>query len=106
MTPILRAFQEEYYAQYFKQWRGFLVDFPRGEALSREPRRRLASKFADENSPYNRILNVAFEQFKPWLPAAMSLEGVLADAAGEARAASVLAGEGQTDHKPVVGEGQ
>jgi type VI secretion system protein ImpL len=81
MTPILRAFQEEYYAQYFKQWRGFLVDFPRGEALSREPRRRLASKFADENSPYNRILNVAFEQFKPWLPAAMSLEGALADAA-------------------------
>ncbi len=81
MTPILRAFQEEYYAQYFKQWRGFLVDFPRGEALSREPRRRLASKFADENSPYNRILNVAFEQFKPWLPAAMSLEGAFADAA-------------------------
>ena len=33
MTPILRAFQEEYYTQYFKQWRGFLVDFPRGEAL-------------------------------------------------------------------------
>ena len=81
MTPILRAFQEEYYTQYFKQWRGFLVDFPRGEALSREPRRRLASKFLDENSPYNRILNVAFEQLKPWLPVAMILEGAFADAA-------------------------
>jgi type VI secretion system protein ImpL len=81
MTPILREFQEEYRAQYLKQWRGFLVDFPRGEALSREPRRRLAVKFSDENSPYNRILNVAFEQLKPLLPAAMILEGAFAEVA-------------------------
>ena len=81
MAPTLREFQEEYRAQYLKQWRGFLVDFPRGEALSREPRRRLAVKFSDENSPYNRILNVTFEQLKPLLPAAMILEGAFADVA-------------------------
>src|SRR5262249_49659709 len=81
MAPTLREFQEEYRAQYFKQWRDFLVGFPRGEAFSRAPRRRLASRFSDENSPYNRVLNAAFEQLKPLLPAAMSLEGAPADAA-------------------------
>jgi type VI secretion system protein ImpL len=81
MTPILREFQEEYRTQYFKQWRGFLVDFPRGEALSREPRRRLAVKFSDANSPYNYILTVAFEQLKPLLPVTMILESAVADVA-------------------------
>jgi type VI secretion system protein ImpL len=81
MAPLLREFQEEYRAQYFKQWREFLVEFPRGEALSREARRRLASKFLDENSPYNRILDVVFAQLKPLLPAVMILEGTLAGAA-------------------------
>jgi len=81
MAPLLREFQEAYRAQYFEQWRRFLVDFPRGEALTREPRRRLAVKFSDENSPYNRMLDVAFEQLKPWLPAALLLEGTPAGAA-------------------------
>jgi hypothetical protein len=75
----LREFQEAYRGQYFKQWRDFLVDFPRGEALLREPRRRLAVKFSDENSPYNRILNITFEQLKPLLPAAMVLGDAVAD---------------------------
>src|SRR5262249_42897265 len=65
----------------FQQWRDFLVDFPRGEALPREARRRLASKFLDENSPYNRIVDVVLAQLTPLLPAAMILEGALADAA-------------------------
>jgi type VI secretion system protein ImpL len=82
MAPLLRAFQEEYSAQYFKQWRDFLVDFPRGEALAREARRRLASKFLDENSPYNRIVDVVFAQLKPLLPVAMILEDTFAGAVG------------------------
>src|SRR5215510_11038831 len=81
MAPLLSAFQEEYYAQYFKQWRDFLVDFPRGEALPREARRRLASKFSDENSPYNRIVDVVLAQLTPLLPAALILEGAPAEAA-------------------------
>ena len=84
MAPVLREFQDAYRAQYFEQWRLFLVYFPRGEALPREPRRRLASKLSDEHSPYNRILDVAFEQLKPWLPAALLVEGALAgDAEGK-----------------------
>ena len=47
MAPLLREFQEAYHAQYFEQWRRFLVDFPRGEALARELCRRLALKFPD-----------------------------------------------------------
>src|SRR5262249_35285349 len=72
---------EEYRAQYFEKWRLFLVSFPRGEALPREQRRQLAVKLSDEHSPYNRILDGAFEQIKPLLPAVLPGEGDLSGAA-------------------------
>lgn len=71
MEPLLKDFQEQYRAQYFEQWRRFLTEFPRGEAPSktREQRRRLAVKLLDEQSPYHRIIDVAFEHLTPFLPA-------------------------------------
>jgi type VI secretion system protein ImpL len=76
MEPRLQEFQETYRTQYFEQWRRFLAEFPRPDSLSREHRRRLAVKLLDEHSPYNRILDVAFANLKPFLPAAMALESL------------------------------
>lgn len=75
MAPLLKEFQAEYRTQYFAQWRRFLADFPRGESLSREPRRRLAVTFLDEQSPYQRILDVTVEHLKPFLPVVLTPEG-------------------------------
>jgi type VI secretion system protein ImpL len=75
MAPLLKEFQAEYRTQYFAQWRRFLADFPRGESLSRESRRRLAVKFLDEQSPYQRILDATVEHLKPFLPVVLTPEG-------------------------------
>jgi type VI secretion system protein ImpL len=68
MTPLLKEFQNDYREQYFTQWRRFLDEFPRGEALPREARRRLALKLLDEQSPYHRILDTTYANLKPLLP--------------------------------------
>ena len=70
MAPFLQAFQDDYYAQYFAQWGQFLAEFPRGETLPRDARRRLALTLLDEQSPYHRILDATYAQLKPLLPAA------------------------------------
>jgi type VI secretion system protein ImpL len=77
VEPFLQTFIGEYRTQYFEQWRRFLVEFPRGERAwgeTRESRHRLASKLLDHTSPYNRIVDVAFENLKPLLPAVRSAD--------------------------------
>jgi type VI secretion system protein ImpL len=76
MGPHLQEFQEAYRTQYFEQWRRFLAEFPRGEPVSREPRRRLAVKLLDEHSPYNRVLDVVLVNLRPLLPVALALESL------------------------------
>jgi hypothetical protein len=68
MAPLLKEFQNDYREQYFTQWRRFLDEFPRGEALPRDARRRLALKLLDEQSPYHRILDTTYANLKPLLP--------------------------------------
>jgi hypothetical protein len=69
--PLLKEFQAEYRAQYFEQWRRFLAEFPSGELplwRTREQRRKLALRLLDASSPYDRILDLTFENLKPLLP--------------------------------------
>jgi type VI secretion system protein ImpL len=80
LDPQLKEFQQEYRRQYFEQWRRFLTDFPQGELpwwRTREQRRQLALNLLDEGSPYNRIVDVAFDELKPLLPTIMVAEVAL-----------------------------
>ncbi|RMF93880.1 MAG: hypothetical protein D6736_00990, partial [Nitrospinota bacterium] len=57
--------------QYLTRWERFLATFPQGETSwrrTREQRRRLAFRLLEEDSPYNRVLDTAFEHLQPWLP--------------------------------------
>jgi type VI secretion system protein ImpL len=77
LDPQLREFQQEYRRQYFEQWQRFLADFHQGELpmwRTREQRRQLALGLLDEGSPYNRIVDVAFDELKPLLPVMMVAE--------------------------------
>jgi type VI secretion system protein ImpL len=84
LDPQLKEFQHEYRRQYFEQWQRFLASFPQGELpwwRTREQRRQLASKLLDAESPYNRIVDVAFAELKPLLPVMMVAEVSLNQAA-------------------------
>jgi type VI secretion system protein ImpL len=73
--PLLKEFQAQYRAQYFEQWRRFLAEFPSSELplwRTREQRRKLALRLLDASSPYNRILDLAFEHLKPLLPSVLA----------------------------------
>jgi hypothetical protein len=86
LDPLLKGFQEDYHKQYFEQWQQFLAEFPQGELpwwRTREQRRQLALMLLDENSPYNRIVDVTFDQLKPLLPVMMVAEVSLNQAAQE-----------------------
>jgi hypothetical protein len=70
VEPFVRILQGAYRAQYLEEWRRFLEGFPQGEAFwgrSPEQRHRLALRLMDEQSPYNRMIDVAFEHVKPLL---------------------------------------
>ena len=85
VEPLLNDFQARYRAQYFEQWERFFSGISeRRVALSRtrENRRQLAVKLLDVNSPYNRILDVAYNQLKPLLPIALPIETSPTDGEG------------------------
>lgn len=72
IQPLLEEFQTTYRTQYFEQWLRFLIEFPRGEQPwlgTPGQRRQIMLKFADERSPYNRLLDVMAENLAPFIPA-------------------------------------
>jgi type VI secretion system protein ImpL len=84
MEPLLQTFRVEYRGQYFEQWQRFLADFPQGElpwSRSREQRRLLAFRLMDDSSPYNRILDLTFDQLKPFLPMMLRYESAPSEVA-------------------------
>jgi type VI secretion system protein ImpL len=86
VESLLKEFTLEYRTQYFEQWQRFLTDFPRGESpwwKTREQRYQLALKLLDANSPYNRIIDVAFENLKPFLPIVLAIDPALTEAPAE-----------------------
>jgi type VI secretion system protein ImpL len=86
LDPVLRGFQDEYRRRYFEQWQQFLAEFPQGETSwwrTREQRRQLALMLLNEQSPYNRIVDVTVDELKPLLPGMMVAEVSLSQAAGE-----------------------
>ena len=86
LDPLLKGFQEEYRRQYFEQWQQFLAEFPQGETpwwRTREQRRQLALMLLDEQSPYNRLVDVTVNELKPLLPVMMVAEVSLSQAAEE-----------------------
>jgi type VI secretion system protein ImpL len=86
LDPLLKRFEEEYRRQYFGQWQQFLADFPQGETpwwRTRDQRRQLALMLLNEQSPYNRIVDVTVNELKPLLPLMMGAEVSLSQAAEE-----------------------
>lgn len=94
MEPLLKDFEQEYRAQYFEQWRAFLARFPRSELSgwgSHAQRRQLAMELLEENSPYNRIIDVMLVNVRPLLPAVLTVGMPTPDTAqSEATDASVI----------------
>lgn len=73
MGPQVATFRKEYRQQYLDRWQRFLENFPREEAFWKrtpEQRRKLAIMLLSEKSPYSRIIDGAFENLQPVLPAA------------------------------------
>ena len=84
VESLLSDFQARYRAQYFEQWERFVAEFPRSElpwSRTREHRRLLAVKLLEANSPYNRVLDVAYNHLKPLLPTALPMESSPTDVA-------------------------
>ena len=94
LDPLLKGFQEEYRRQYFEQWQRFLAEFPQGELpwwRTRDQRRQLALMLLDDESPYNRIVDVTVDELKPLLPVMMVAEVSLSQAAQDASTGKFVA---------------
>jgi type VI secretion system protein ImpL len=71
LEDLLRGFEAEYRRRYFEEWQQFLADFAQGEApwlRTREQRRQLALMLLNEQSPYNRVVEVTADELKPFAP--------------------------------------
>jgi type VI secretion system protein ImpL len=84
----LARFRRAYTTQYFEAWQRFLEAFPHGQEAWTQPRERrlqLTARLLDARSPYNRIIDVAFANLQPLLPAAATPDtGKTQDATGTA----------------------
>ncbi len=86
LAPQLDAFTQDYYTQYFEQWQRFLRAFPQGELpwwKTSSLRRQLALKLLTDQSPYQRVLDGAFEHLQPLLPAEKVVETALPEGTKE-----------------------
>ena len=84
MQHALRNFRDSYRTDYFAQWHQFMVNFPSGESpwwQTAEQRRTLMTSLLQTTSPYNRVLDLTFEQLQPHLPADLVQQATSPDTA-------------------------